>query len=78
MGFNTMMDDGYRGTASIKFKTPVDPINIRPYEYLPYGALVTSVEINYVPKGYAEKLKRHDAAVKANATRKAKKEGGAK
>ena len=44
---------------------------------VPYAAKITGVTVHYVT-GVDESKKRHDAAVKANATRKAKKEGGAK
>ena len=47
------------------------------YSLLPYEAKIVGVTVHYVTGGY-EGNKRHDAAVKANATRKAKKEGGAK
>ena len=46
-------------------------------EVVPYAAKINGVTVHYVTFVDVSK-KRHDAAVKANATRKAKKEGGAK
>lgn len=51
---------------------PIPDISSVDYAHAYYFAPQTAAQ------EYSEKLKRHDAAVKANATRKAKKEGGAK
>ena len=55
-------------------RTVADPF------YIPDAKYIKSILAHYfAPKGMdVDQLKRHDAAVKANATRKAKKEGGAK
>lgn len=71
------------GKVHVDFADPVDPSSVHVLWELPLGALVTSVVVNYVtmPLDFVqEKRRRHDAAVKANATRKAKKaeqKGGA-
>lgn len=76
------------GTTHYTFDVPVDPIYIHTYSLVPIDARVKSIEIKYIKltrdaadAELAERLatdkakqKRHDAAVKANATRKAKKE----
>ncbi|MBR0056533.1 MAG: hypothetical protein IJP66_04325 [Kiritimatiellae bacterium] len=65
------------GKVHVDFAEPVDPTSVHILWQLPLGALVTSVVVSYVimPLDVVqEKRRRHDAAVKANATRKAKKE----
>ena len=65
------------GKVHVDFADPVDPSSVHVLWELPLGALVTSVVVNYVtmPLDFVqEKRRRHDAAVKANATRRAKKE----
>ena len=77
------------GKTVLVFDTPVDPVELHPCLVIPVDARVKSLTIEYIriPRYQAEKeleakakkaaanLKRHDAAVKANATRKAKKGG---
>ncbi len=67
----------YKGIAEVKYNNPVGRFEVDIYEIVPYEAKITGVTVHYVT-GVDESKKRHDAAVKANATRKAKKEGGAK
>ena len=76
------------GTARIVFDTPRDPFDVSVYSLVPFNSRVKSVEVMYVTipvevasseraarmKSVEAKLKRHAAAVKVNATRKAKKE----
>lgn len=72
------------GTVRFDFEQPQDPMFIRLWDLLPYDGRVTSIRIDYIGitefKSREERTarlkaeKRHDAAVKANATRKAKKE----
>ena len=64
------------GKVHVDFADPVDPSSVHVLWELPLGALVTSVVVNYVTMPFdfvQEKRRRHDAAVKANATRKARK-----
>ena len=71
------------GTACVTFDEPTDPVKVDVLWHLPFGAKVTSVVVRYVtiPRQQAmdefnEAIvdqRRHDAAVKANATRKARK-----
>ncbi len=64
------------GKVHVDFAEPTDPTNVHVLWNLPIGSLVTSVVVNYVtmPLDFVhEKRRRHDAAVKANATRKARK-----
>ena len=77
------------GTARVVFDTPLDPFEVSVYSLVPYNARVKSVHVEYVGipvevaleerearmKSAEAKMKRHDAAVKANTTRKAKKGG---
>lgn len=72
-----------KGEVRADFDPPIDPTRVYTLYDLPISARVTSVVVRYVtiPRDQAmaelEKSiaarKRHDAAVKANATRKAKK-----
>ena len=63
------------GKVHVDFAEPTDPTSVHILWNLPLGAMVTSVVVNYVimPLDFVQS-RRHDAAVKANATRKAKKE----
>lgn len=79
-----------RGTGKVHFDfdEPKDPLDVGIWSLVPFEARITSVEIKYIrlshytdwadydanSKEIAVRRKRHDAAVKANATRKAKKE----
>lgn len=72
-----------KGELRATFDEPMDPVKVEVLWQLPFGAKVTSVVVHYVtiPRQQAlaeidesiRKRKRHDAAVKANATRKARK-----
>ena len=65
-----------RSKVHVDFAEPMDPSSVQILWQLPVGALVTSIDVNYVtmPLDFViEKRRRHDAAVKANATRKARK-----
>ena len=72
------------GEVHFTFAEPKDPSDVQVRWQLPYNARVTSVVVRYVQiphevvlaerKAKCDSQKRHDAAVKANATRKAKKE----
>lgn len=65
------------GKVHVDYAEPVDPGSVQILWQLPVGVMVTSVDVAYVtmPLDFVlEKRRRHDAAVKANATRKAKKE----
>ena len=86
----TKMQITGKGEVRAIFDEPTDPVKVDVLWQLPIGAKVTSVVVRYVtiPKQQAmaeieesiRKRKRHDAAVKANATRKARKaeqKGGA-
>lgn len=79
-----------KGELRATFDEPMDPVKVEVLWQLPFGAKVTSVVVRYVtiPRQQAlaeinesiRKRKRHEAAVKANATRKARKaeqKGGA-
>ena len=64
------------GKVHVDFAEPTDPTSVHVLWNLPIGSLVTSVVVNYVimPLDFVqEKRRRHEAAVKANATRKARK-----
>jgi len=73
------------GELRAYFETPADPLSVSILYDLPFTARVTSVVVRYTnisreqAKAELQKdisaRKRHDAAVKANATRKAKKGG---
>lgn len=66
------------GKVHVDFAEPMDPGSVPILWQLPLGAMVTSVDVKYVtmPLDFVqEKRRRHDAAVKANATRKARKGG---
>lgn len=73
------------GELRAYFDTPADPLSVRILYDLPFTARVTSVVVRYTNISHEQALaelqkeisarKRHDAAVKANATRKAKKGG---
>ena len=66
----------YSGKVHVDFAEPTDPTSVHVLWNLPIGSLVTSVVVNYVtmPLDFVQKKRRrHDAAVKANATRKARK-----
>jgi len=63
---------------TISFDEPKDPMDISIISMLPFGVMVKEVTFKYVtpPRDeYLNSLRRHDAAVKANHTRK--KKGGA-
>ena len=65
------------GKVHVDYAEPVDPGSVQILWQLPVGAMVTSVDVAYVtmPLDFVlEKRRRHDASVKANATRKAEKE----
>lgn len=66
-----------KGEVRIEYDVPRDPTDVHVLWELPYKARVTSVVVRYVQipaEVVLAERKRHDAAVKANATRKAKKE----
>lgn len=73
-----------RGEVRANYDEPVDPTNVHVLWELPVRARVTSVTVRYVQiplevalakrEEEVKAAKRHAAAVKANATRKAKKE----
>lgn len=68
------------GKVHVDFAEPTDPTSVHVLWNLPLGAMVTSVVVKYVimPLDFVQS-RRHDAAVKANATRKAKAQiGGGK
>ena len=72
------------GTACVTFDEPQDPLLVSLWNLVPYEGRIKSMKIEYVriteESAAAERkekmsaTKRHLAAVKANATRKAKKE----
>ena len=64
------------GKTCVDFDDPIDPMDLNIFSMVPYDARVRSVTIEFerLPREAALAWKRHDAAVKANATRKAKKE----
>lgn len=74
-----------KGELRVDFDEPVPPSDVDVLWSLPYNARVSSVVVRYVqiPHDVARAelqarvaaAKRHDAAVKANATRKARKGG---
>ena len=74
-----------KGEVRDDFDPPQKPVNVNTLYEMPLNARVTSVTVRYVTIPYDEARaeldkdiaadKRHFAAVKANATRKAKKEG---
>ena len=71
------------GTVRFDFVEPRDPLFVRLWELVPYEGRVTSIRIDYISlpelkameerKARMNAERRHDAAVKANATRKARK-----
>ena len=63
------------GKVHVDFAEPEDPGSVQILWQLPLGAMVTSVVVNYVvmPLDYVQAQRRHAAAVKANATPKARK-----
>ncbi len=73
-----------KGELRDDFNPPLNPNDVHTLREMPLNARVTSVTVRYVTISHKEALaeldkaiaarKRHDAAVKANATRKAKKE----
>ena len=83
-----------RGSARVVYDTPRRPVDCSILTLLPFGAMVTSIEVKYVQltsaaaeaqwaqrrakldaeiDAAARKEKRRIAAIKANATRKARK-----
>ena len=73
-----------KGELRDDFNPPQKPVNVNTLHELPLNARVTSVTVRYVTIPHDEAMaelkkdiaadKRHFAAIKANATRKAKKE----
>ena len=73
-----------KGELRDDFNPPQKPFNVHTLREMPFNARVTSVTVRYVTIPHEEALaelnkdiaadKRHFAAIKANATRKAKKE----
>ena len=71
------------GTVRFDFVEPRDPLFVRLWELLPYEGRITSVRVDYISlpewkateerKARMNAERRHIAAVKANATRKARK-----
>ena len=68
-------------SLSVTFDAPTKPSDVSVLWQLPWDAKVTSIHVRYIQiSDEAAAAKRHDAAVKANATRKARKaeqKGGA-
>ena len=74
-----------KGEIRDDFNPPLNPNDVHTLYEMPLNARVTSVTVRYVTIPHEEALaelnkdiaadKRHFAAIKANATRKAKKEG---
>ena len=72
------------GTVRFDFVEPCDPLFLRLWALIPNEGRVTSIRIDYISlselkameerKARMKAERRHNAAVKANATRKAKKE----
>ena len=72
------------GTACVTFDEPQDPMSVRLWNLVPYEGRIKSMKIEYIQiteetataerKKNMAATKRHLAAVRANATRKAKKE----
>ena len=72
------------GTACVTFDEPQDPMFVQLWSLMPYEGRIKTIKIEYIrlteETAAAERqknmaaTKRHIAAVKANATRKAKKE----
>lgn len=72
------------GTACVTFDEPQDPLLVSLWNLVPYDGRIKSMKIEYIRiteevaaaerAESSRKAKRHIAAVKANATRKAKKE----
>ena len=73
-----------KGELHDDFNPPQKPLNVHTLHEMPLNARVTSVTVRYVTIPHEEALaelnkdiaahRRHVAAIKANATRKAKKE----
>lgn len=68
-------------TLNMKFAEPIDPVYLDLLSALPLEARITGITVRYksisrkdmIAEFNARDLKRHDAAVKANITRKQKK-----
>ncbi len=78
-----MLQTTAKGEVRESFNEPTDPANVDVLWHLPFHAKVTSVVVRYVTVPRQQAMdeineaivdqRRHDAAVKANATRKARK-----
>ena len=77
------MQTSGKGEIRESFDEPTDPVKVDVLWHLPFHAKVTSVVVRYVTVPRQQAMdeineaivdqRRHDAAVKANATRKARK-----